>query len=282
VALLAGVLLHAIVEIQGAGDCPRPQAVAERLASMLPEGTSPPRDVAEVSVRAGTLVVTLAREGSLKEEPRRVAASGTCTDLAEAAAVIIATWETELHPDIVLRLPRVDVGNAERPCARWDIGAGMLASYASDAAALGGMVWTRAPLGGRWGIKMGLLATETRDEPFAMGSVSWTRSTLSLGGSYRLGGEAFYVDAEASALAGLLWIGGQGFATTQSELDFDPGLYAGLVLGRGAGPIDLWISVGGTGWLREQRVRVTGVSGQASLPRLELLGSAGISMGFGR
>src|SRR5262245_34072811 len=91
-AILGGMLLEAVV-VRGAGTCPSPSDVEAKLAPLVRNSGRPP-DVAEVVRRGNVVSVTLARSDG-RSIGRQTLDDAACSDLAEAAAVILATWEND-------------------------------------------------------------------------------------------------------------------------------------------------------------------------------------------
>lgn len=99
-------LLAGLVEVDGGGDCPAADRVAERLDALLPQAAvEGGRDRATLAQRSGELEVTLRGPRGDVLAQRRIPAKAPCGELAAAAAVMIAVWEAELHPGLTLRWP---------------------------------------------------------------------------------------------------------------------------------------------------------------------------------
>lgn len=126
------MLATAPVDIRATGSCPSSIEVAQHLAELLPPTATAnaavrPPDIVQLGTGGpggGGVTLTLRRaDGTLlarKSLPRSAevplhgspAPGATCADLAAAAALIIATWESDVHPEFKLdvpRRPRVDV-----------------------------------------------------------------------------------------------------------------------------------------------------------------------------
>jgi hypothetical protein len=95
-----------VVAISSAATCPTAEDVAARVSTLLAarESSEPP-DLARIVERDGALAVTLARpDGTLIGE-RTLDRGYPCADLAAAAAVIVAAWESDVHPEFRLASP---------------------------------------------------------------------------------------------------------------------------------------------------------------------------------
>ena len=128
--LMSTLLVTAPVEVRGGGRCPSSTEVAQHLAELLPaaaanrppdlvhlDAAEPDRGGVTLTLRRadGTLLArkSLARsrtestaesrDGGLRGSPD---GAPTCADLAAAAALIVATWESDVHPEFKLDVPR--------------------------------------------------------------------------------------------------------------------------------------------------------------------------------
>src|SRR5437762_394452 len=102
-ARVAGVLFFLVaaggIVVEGTTDCPDAAGVRDRATDLLPrESSRSGADRVVLSREGGELEIDLRSADGTPLASRRIAAIGTCEELREASAVIIATWETELHP----------------------------------------------------------------------------------------------------------------------------------------------------------------------------------------
>ena len=164
---------------------------------------------------------------------------------------------------------------------RFDLGAAFVASFVAGAFAPGGTLdLGLAPRGSRWAVRLALMGVSTRDLPLADGRVAWTRVALGLGPRYRISVRTrWLLDLHIEALAALLVANGSGFSQNQQSLNFDPGLGAGARILYRLGVAAPFVGVSVAGWLREQQVAVSGLPNTGSIPRVEVLLSAGVAFG---
>src|SRR4051794_7479683 len=87
-----GVALDAVV-VRGASTCPSPPEVAAKLAPLVRASSVPP-DVAEISRQGTTISVSLTRSDG-HFIARQTWDGAACQDLADAAAVVLASWEND-------------------------------------------------------------------------------------------------------------------------------------------------------------------------------------------
>lgn len=310
---LALGLIAGFLEVDGAATCPSPIEVGERLAILLPVGVAPGSpssiDHARINVFDGSLVIDLEASSGLRSV-RRLAANAPCGELADAAAVIIASLETQFRPELQPFLvmptppplppplpsaPPPPTGMPPSPAPasptlavtaagpvsrlRWDVAAGFAGAVAGPSFAPGGTIEAtigRAATGfGGWA---SLVGVGTSNLPLGPGQAAWTRPSLSVGAGYRLTRSRWTFDVHADAVAALLVVNGKGFTVTRQQYDFDPGLGGGVRAAVHVGATALFLGARAVGWLREQRVFVDGLAAAAVLPRYEVL----LTLGLGR
>jgi hypothetical protein len=297
--------LAPVVTVQGDAICPTAADVATRLAALLParETTEPP-DVARIDLRGSTLVLTLTRADGSPIGERTLDGGFPCADLASAAAVVVATWESDVHPEF--RLPpapeppappppppapaRPAVRTAPppsfQPAASWDVGAALAASVAPAAGqpepALGLLLvgsWT--PGGARLGGRLALVGAAARELPLGAGQVQWQRAAAAAGPQLRVPLEKapWVVDLHAEGLMGWLVASGQGFSRDLRDGSLDPGLGAGVRLLRASGGLETWLELSGTAWLRRLAAYATPGAASVAIPRFEALVAVGVGLG---
>jgi hypothetical protein len=104
--MVAMVFAASPVDVRSTTNCPSTEAVVERLLPLLPAAPGPVegQDVAEVQVDevqangAMELHLRLARADGSEIGDRRLLMHGTCQDVAEVVATVIAAWKTQPLP----------------------------------------------------------------------------------------------------------------------------------------------------------------------------------------
>jgi hypothetical protein len=152
------------------------------------------------------------------------------------------------------------------------------AAFAPGAAADVTLSHARLGLGGRLGVR----GFGTRTLALGTGSFSWTRVSLALGLAWRRDVGRVRLDLHAELSPALVLVAGAGLADAHQAYDLDLGLGGGLRVGVRAGPVTPFIGAALVGWLREEQVLAINVQNAVSLPRFELLLSAGLAFGVGR
>jgi hypothetical protein len=287
-----------LIVVEGDTACPTPAEVAARVAALLPaDAAAEAPDVARIEVEAGTMRVTLSRPDGATLGEREIDGSFPCADLAEAAAVVVATWESDVHPEYRAPAPPpppaapAAVAAAPPPAppapAAVDLGAALAGSLAPSSAgaapALGALAvgsWT--PGGRRFGLRGAVQWTAERELELGAGAVLWRRVTAALGPQLRLTSAAtrWAVDLHAAGLAAWLAAGGSGFTMDRQGNSFDPGVGLGIrALWFGPSGLIPWLELGGAGWLRSQTAFATPGADAVTLPRLETTLAVGVSLG---
>jgi hypothetical protein len=278
-AILALGVVAAGVEVAGPTTCPEPGEVVDVLRSLAPDDLAARERALLTPARGGGVRIELytlagALLGARELDP------APCSDLARAAAVVIATWETELHPEAMSSVPLPRHG----PGPRFELAAAALGSLALPGAGLapgGEMTLIVAPRHHRLGVRVGVTGTALRTValPSASGDAVYTRVGLWVGPDVRLRAGRLRCDLHADLGAALLYLGGRGFNPDRDTFDVDPGAGGGARLGVRAGKLIPFLGVEVVGWLRDQVASATGVSQSAHLPRVELLLTLGLALG---
>jgi hypothetical protein len=306
VIVVGGVLLMAVAALpvqvmQPVGDgCPASAEVELALASMLtnPAGPRPVSpDVAKLERARDALHVQLVDpQGGVIAE-RTVTSGGSCTELAQITAIVIASWESDVHPEFV-REPAeiVQVRRAPPPepptvtahplpAATYDVAGGVSFGQADTLAAGASIGTTWFPRGvglGLWLLGAGDLP---RTVPVGAHEARWRRWTANLEIARRWTRDRFAIDPHAGLTLG--WVTTEGVDYTQNHSDtaFSPGLTAGIRLGQWfARRAALWVDVRGFYFLRQESVYGTGAGAtvsEAALPRWGAVASVGLALGRG-
>ncbi|MDB4967303.1 MAG: hypothetical protein JWN44_2992, partial [Myxococcales bacterium] len=141
--MLSSVL--ALVNVVSMSPCPDSAAINQRLRPLLPSSAGP-ADRALVQESASAIRVEVRDAAGVLVGVRGLPLAGSCDDRADAVAVIIAAWEsnvarrTEAEPAGVALVPEAAavVATSPRPSQlTWDVSASFLATIAGGAFAAG-------------------------------------------------------------------------------------------------------------------------------------------------
>jgi hypothetical protein len=288
----------ALLEIQGDVTCPTAAEVSQHLTKLVPESAAPssaPAPHALLSAGPGFVgVALLSANGDLLAD-RRLDSSGSCSDLAEAVAVVLAAWHAKLSPAVAVPVvtpppapvelvaaspPKVE---SPRPLA-FDVGIAVLAAIvvggdATFGAKLEGTLNPfRIPVGAHLALSMSSTHTTHAETASSLPvEARWLRPALAIGPNLRLG-QTLMLDLHVDGVLALLHVEGAGLDAPSSDTGVQFGFAAGL---RG-----LWRWQSGTVWLGVDfldypaRDRLTvGNYEVGRLPHLEVQVALGIALG---
>lgn len=300
---MALLLSASPVSVEGNSSCPYPSAVLARLSAVLPDGDqNPPRraDLARVDSAGDQISITLRSPEGVLIGQRTLPATGSCEERARAVAVVLGTWESDVHPAFKQKAPHAPaaptaanapaaasraqlspppsrVTPVDRPVAEigvsaapqgnppaaptWDLGAGVVGSLADSQLTPGlRVVATATPLA-RGGARLALEGDRDRSIATGPGEGRWSRWFASLGPQYRVRWGRSLLEGHLSVAAALFQVRGQAFPVSYQTHGFDAGASAGLRLLLPGTRWRLWVALDGTRWLGRRTVREL-VSGQ--------------------
>lgn len=270
--------------IDGDAICPTAAEVSARFSSLLPpsvagalgaEGDAG-RDRARIDAVEDMVEIVLRGPDGTLIGRRRLRAQGPCDERARVAAIVLATWESDVHPAFErpvappLETPpqraATDVVKPLSPVVpparvNWDLGVGVTGSLAGGALVAGARL-TGALLGrGGLGAQVAMGGEGDRSTEAGMGQAVWSRYTAGVGPAYRRSLGAWAIDADVMVVAALFRVHGEQYPVSYQGRGWDGGASAGVRLiapGRSWRP---WLSVDATRWLDARDIREN-VSGQ--------------------
>jgi len=208
--------------------CPSGADVELALASMLTSSRAPPtsRDVAKLERGPDRLRVELADPEGIVIAERTLDGGASCAELGRMAAIVIASWESDVHPEFARQpaeIVRSEPSRApERPAparsaAAYDVAAGVTFGQADTPAAGAsiGAAWFPRGVGlGLWILGVGDLA-----RTIAVGAheARWRRWTASLELARRWERRGFMLDGHGGLILG--WLATEGIDYTQNRAD---------------------------------------------------------------
>jgi hypothetical protein len=281
------------MHIQGAGDCPAAADVEAKLGPLLPSGfVSESTDLVVIAEEGdGTLLVSLSRADGRPIAGRRLPRAASCAEQAETAAVALAVWEAQIHPEISLRLdhlaaPPAPISPPGRnddlavqspidarpaPGRTWALGAAALGSWQPGSVAPGGRLDAESGLVDRpWRWRLSVVGVAEHRLSLPPGQADWWRLYLTLGADYaRPLSRRWSVALGAAGVVGIATAEGAGYSTDRTARSVDVGVEAILRVELQLGVIRPWIGLALVTWLRQQDLAVTGAAGSLALPRAE-------------
>jgi hypothetical protein len=246
-------LLLGFTSLVAGENCPSPADVEQRVRTIL--HLSPEQDLNErfsVERHEAGLYVALQNADATPIGQRTLPAEGSCDELAQAAAVVLSTWLSDVHPDFAGALPEPPrpapelsappaaaslAAPAPAPAAPPPRAAGERPATKSSlpshrpqlALALGASAaaskWAAAgllsvgwlPRASGVGVSAVALMDASRREPLGSGGVEWRRWPLAVGPSLRL--DTRPLAWELSLAPALAWVhvAGEGFDRNLAE-----------------------------------------------------------------
>ncbi len=296
-SLFGAVLVAALpVQVESAA-CPSGHDVEQALASMLPSISETVRpDTAHVFRRGNLLQVVLVGTDAAVIAERWIDDTGACAELAELIAVVIASWESDVHPEFTR--PQAEPMSAARtenttatlspPAPKvpafYEGAAGLSLSWSGSPALAGNLAMGWFPRGAGPGLCLSATVESARTLDLATsaqpGQAIWRRWAGSAEFDWRLPRGAWALDLHGGLTLGWLAASGSGFVQNHSDYSFSPGGAAGARLSRKiTRHISVWVGLSTSYWPRRQVVY-----GQPNMPQQEIphyQGLASIGLAFG-
>lgn len=304
--MLASVVF-AFVSLVDGETCPAPVDVEARVRTIL--HLSPEQQLTEgfaVERHEAGLYVALRSSDSTLIGERTLPTEGSCDELAQAAAVVLSAWLTDVHPDFAGALPPpqpepepasmpepepepaqpaqpapTSVAAPSSPPAppahRWHLtlgGGGDLSNGALVPALLLGASYGAQVTG--LALSARALFTLPRDQRLEPGQVTWRRWPLALGPTLRLATPVLAFAVSAGAAVAWLHMAGDSFDRVSSQGGAVWGGFAeALVSGRGR-PLTAFAAFNAQLYPAETRAYVIGLPQSWVLPPLSLTLSVGV------
>ena len=290
------VLAENSVEVRSTTNCPSTAEVTERLQPLLPHRstTSPQGHLATLDVvetrPEGTMGIhlRLLRADASAIGDRHLFLRGTCQEMAEAIAAVIAAWETEPlsgPPARVTQAPRDETAATSPPATaprrapiQLLVGLGVGAGFVGGIAAVGNAEIQIGRADSRWQLRLGMMAERARRLDLSPGQVDWQHTMAQAGLLVRSLGSAWVWSLDAGPTAGWATHQGHGYAPDRQQRSFEYGVVSGARGGRCFGRWTVWAEGRASLWLRGQRVWLTGSADTADLPRGDLSASVGTTI----
>jgi hypothetical protein len=290
--MAATIVAVSPVDVRSATNCPSTEDVVARLLPLLPAAAGPAegQDVAQIevgAVQAGgamELHLLLLRPDASVVGDRRLLMQGTCQDMAEAVATVIAAWETKPLPgaapdEVPVPTAKVVATLAQVPGRPLQIfvGASAGAALVGGIAATGGLDLLLGRSASHWQLRLGLAGETTRQVDLLGGHVGWRHTTAVLGVCWHVLDPSWLLSLDAGPTAGWATLVGSGFSADRQQRSFEYGVAAGLRAGRSFGRLAVWAEWRTNLWAQAQRATLTGDPAGADLPQVDTAVGLGIS-----
>lgn len=281
--------------------CPSGEEVERALATMLTSSGATPaaQDVATLERVAGQLHLELRDAEGVVVAERTLDGNAPCAELARMAAIVIASWESDVHPEFVR--PQTEIARAERTppperpappiatvpavSAAYDVAAGVTLGQADTLAA-------GASIGAGWfprgvGLGLSVLGAGDMTRTIAVGAheARWRRWTASLELAHRWARDAIVFDAHGGGTLGWITTEGVDYTTNRSASAISFGGTAGIRtswwMSRRAA---FWLDVRGFYFPRKDSIYGTGggaTQDETPIPSWGGIASVGVALGRG-
>jgi hypothetical protein len=276
--------------------CPSGADVELALASLItaPDAAEATRDVAKIERRPDKLYVELADPEGIVIAERTLDGNAPCAELGRMAAILIASWESDVHPEFVRQPPEIVEVLRAAPLpeptpdpatsgATYDVAAGVAFGQSDtlSAGATVGGAWLPGGGGlGGWGLGAGDLA-----RTIAVGTheARWRRWTASLELARRWAWGDVMLDAHAGPTLGWLATEGVDYLQNRSDSALSLGATAGARLASWASQrAAFWIDLRGFYFPRPDSIYGTGAGAtvdEVAVPRWGVVASLGVAVG---
>jgi hypothetical protein len=286
--------LVAGLAVEAASDCPSAAMVRARLEPLLPaQMLEDSADTAWlIGENEGQVRLRLTRaDGTLVGERLLERALG-CQELARAAAVALAAWLSDIHPEFApagllepdAPAPAAAPGPAPPRGGGWDVAIGGAAALPDGSLTPALQVdagWSHRPAG--LGLRGMAVLSGTRNEPLgSAGRAVWARHVVIAAVSLRRAWRSVAVEALVGPAGGLFTVRGEGFGQNHSSHKLLAGGAAGLRASRAMGRWAPWLGAVALAWPRRQHLRTGTGSEERTLHPFDIYVGAGLRLVLGR
>ena len=279
------------VQVESAA-CPTGAEVEQALQGLLPPvPATRARDVAHVvRVDRNLRIELVDADGAVLAE-RSLFHDGTCADRASLVAVVIASWESDVHPEFARTASGPAALDVAKPSAQapplpvvqsasYDVAVGAVASLAGAFAPGSALRLGWIPRGSGPGVHVFVEGDGSRTVALGVGQASWRRWMGGAELDWRVDRGASSLDFHGGLALAWLDANGLGFSTNRSAQSFSPGATVGVrwswwVL-RHFAP---FAEVGAIYWLRNQSVYSPSDATERELPHFQAVASIGLLTG---
>jgi hypothetical protein len=290
--LLSWLLAAGTVEVSSAVPCPSSADVNARLQPLLPRASAEHAerhlatlDVIEPSDGRKAVHMRLLRSDFSVIGDRHLFLTGDCQAMAEAAAVVIAAWETEdpstLPAPVVESAAAPAPSQAPRPSFQLLGGMGAGSGFVGGMALVGNVEAQVGRSASHWRLRLSAMREWDRRIDLKPGHADWYHTMLTVGLVLHGSAGAWVGSVDLGPTLGWVTVQGVGFTTNLKSNSLEYGVAGGVRAGRRLGRWTLWVEGRSHGWLRGQRALLTNVAdSNAVMPRADVSASAGTTFLF--
>jgi hypothetical protein len=226
-AALLGAIWFAGLPIRvEAGNCPSAQDLEQRLARTLPARvTTESPDVAHVFKQGDVLQIELVSPDAALIAERSLPYVGSCVELADMVAVILASWESDVHPEFaragadsppVPVVARQSLAWPARPAgSRFDLVAGVGVSLADSPTFAGIVAGGWFPRGAGLGLRLWGAGESRHTLSLGAHDAEWRRWLVGAALDWRRSGPRATLDLHGGPALAILQASGVGYDLNQ-------------------------------------------------------------------
>lgn len=290
--LLSSLLAAGTVEVRSAVPCPSVVDVNTRLQPLLPRTSAEPTerhlamlDVVEQADGRKALHVRLLRSDASVIGDRHLLVAGDCRAMAEAAAVVIAAWETEDPSSLPAPVVESAATPAPTPVAspswQWWGGVGVGAGFLGGIAPVGNIEAQVGRSTSHWRLRLSVMRELDRRLDLGTGHADWHHTMMALGLVLHGSAGAWVGSLDLGPALGWVTVKGNGFQDNQESQSLEYGVAGGVRGGLRLGRWTLWVEGRGHGWLRGQRALLSNSESKAAeMRKADVSASAGTTFLF--
>jgi hypothetical protein len=305
-----------VLDIRSETQCPAAEQVEERVRHILDLKDERIEERAIITRQERSLRVVFRAADGRDLAERVLSTDASCEDLAQAVAIVLATWISDVHPEYLGALPQPEGGSAANPPAppstagdtrgdvptaptattrfsndiappdarpsesvprRFELGLGVGAAL-PQASAAASILAAWVPTGSGLGLAAAATIATPREEPLADGRLQWRRWPVAGGLVLRAPVGRVVLDLVAGGALAWSHLTGRGFPSTSSADDFTLGAFASLRIAGASGRLVPFVAATGYGWLAHSVAFVRPeAGGDVELPRYDVLLLAGLA-----
>jgi hypothetical protein len=277
------VFIPASIQLTTSGTCPSADAVRSRLDSLIGEQDGGPRSVTLDNSPDGLKIVLAEHDGSVVSR-RVIPSNRSCDELAQMAALILASWLSDLSSQAVTAQPLPSLsGRSPTPPVvmrspwSWEVALAPTGSFAGSLAPGGLLQLEVSPATARWIVRLLGSYDGPRQRAEGPGEISWQRLQGGLGASYELLPSPYRLEVGGDLLLSDVLMRGLQFPSDASATSLDPGLDLTVRLSLLRGHWHPWVGIWGDLWIRQEIPSVQGLTLGSALPPLEAFAGIGLS-----
>ncbi len=282
--LTVGLASILSVEVSSEVPCPGAAEIDARVRPLLPsagDGSTRPHTVHVARGADGGLVITLL-DGVIPLVVRTLRAGGSCEQLADSVAALVASWETQLAASVAAMPTEIRTANAEPPSqpvtAALRFGGGMALSPGTPMVptAFGELAFGRRDRS--LGLVLGARFEGEVVQPLGPGQVAWNRTGAHLAATFHRSGSIVSSEVQLAAVGALLRIRGRGFAEDTTAIRFSPGVTLDGRVGLRTGRVSPWLSAALDLWPFQTEARLRDAYSTQALPTAAIRFSLGLTI----